>query len=296
MDHLLFKRLQSRGAGERLLRERLSEPLHLNVMAAAVALFGSFRAKVYFDLVFRQYAAFCLLDAADRAKRQGLEAFTALEFGVASGAGLLNMCEIASRVTKATGVRVEVHGFDSGSGLPAARDYRDHPELYQGGDYVMHAPERLRARLPAFASLIIGPIAETVPPFRARLSPAAPIGYVSIDVDYYFSAVDALDILAGEPALYLPLVNLYLDDCHEPYHNPAAGELLALAEFNQRHALRRAFPYTALREQRLFKNAAWLSKIFALHVLDHPARTTSAARGFSKNIDNPYLERDRKIA
>lgn len=130
----------------------------------------------------------------------------------------------------------------------------------------------------------------------ARLSKDAPIGYVALAGDYYFSAVDALEILAGQPELYLPLVNLYLDDGHEAYHNPAAGELLALAEFNQRHELRRAFPYTALREQRLFKNAAWLSKIFALHVLDHPTRSTSAKRGFSKSIDNPYLERARKVA
>lgn len=44
-------------------------------------------------------------------------------------------------------------GFDDVSGMPALRDYRDHPEAYQPGWYPMEAPDRLRAKLPTIAKL-----------------------------------------------------------------------------------------------------------------------------------------------
>lgn len=269
--------------------ERLSEPLHMNVVAAFVALFGNFNSRVEYDLVFRQYTAFCMLDAAKRARSDGLSELCAVEFGVASGAGLLNMVHIAKQVRKATGVQFHIYGFDTTEGLPPARDYRDHPELYGEGDYVMPSRDALIARLPDFAHLVVGPIADNVVTFRESIRPEAPLGYVSLDVDYYFSSVDALQIFEGDPNRYLPFVNLYLDDVHEPHHMPMAGEMLAIREFNDRVPMRQAFPYTALREKRLFKRAAWISKIYAMHVLDHPKRSSVVKRDFVKVIHNPDL-------
>jgi len=79
-----------------VLRERLSEPLHLNILSLFVAAVGTFEAKVYFDLIIRQHNAFCLLQAARFAKTCGYKSYTAIEFGVANGAGLMNMAEIAA--------------------------------------------------------------------------------------------------------------------------------------------------------------------------------------------------------
>jgi hypothetical protein len=279
---------------ERVLRERLSEPLHLNLLAAFVALFGSHRAKVYFDLAFRQYTAFCLLDAADRAASLGVKRISVLEFGVASGAGLLNICENAAAATRATGVEFDVYGFDTGTGLPPPRSYRDHPELYKQGDFPMDF-EALRSRLPSNAKLVLGDIAVTVPQFlKEQLT--APLGYVALDVDYYWSAVEALRIFSGPAELYLPLVNLYLDDCHDAYHNPACGEMLACNELNAGNPSRQIYPYTALTEKRLFKNASWISKIYAVHILDHAVRTEGFERAASKVISNPYLTRPTEAA
>jgi hypothetical protein len=290
MLRFTLAKLLARGSAERVFRERLSEPLHLNFLAIFVALLGSYRSKVYFDLQFRQYTAFCLLDAADRAAKLGLRRISALEFGVAAGGGLLNICENARRVTQATGVEFDVYGFDTGSGLPPPRSYRDHPELYQSGDFVMDVAA-LQARMPSNAKLVIGNITETVPRFLGSTRSIAPIGYVSLDVDYYWSAADALRIFAGPPAMYLPLVSLYLDDCQEAYHNPACGELLACVEFNREHPSRQIFPYTGLRERRLFKNASWISKVCAVHILDHEIRAQGPKRAESKQMANPYLGR-----
>jgi hypothetical protein len=61
----------------------------------------------------------------------GIKTVSLVEFGVASGAGLTNIVEIAKKVTRCTGVEFTIYGFDTGQGMPPARDYRDHPELYR---------------------------------------------------------------------------------------------------------------------------------------------------------------------
>jgi hypothetical protein len=104
MTYLLSRLLDS----EKLTKvgiERLTEPIHLNVASLFVAAFGSYRAKVAFDVVVRPQYAYSILRAADQAREYGISRLTITEFGVASGAGLLNMCRLAERTTKATGVR-----------------------------------------------------------------------------------------------------------------------------------------------------------------------------------------------
>jgi hypothetical protein len=81
----------------RAFRERLSEPLHLNLLSLFVLLFSSYRTKIAFDLVPRRHYAYGLLRAAEQAASHRLGALTVLELGVAAGAGLLNLCNHARR-------------------------------------------------------------------------------------------------------------------------------------------------------------------------------------------------------
>src|SRR6267378_1945182 len=133
---------------KRVFLERLTEPLHLNVLSLFVGIFGNIRQKTAFDLVLRQHNAFSILRAATDAKNSGLGKLCVVEFGVAAGAGFLNMCEIAKRVTESTGVDIEVFGFDTGKGMPKAIDYRDHPDLYREGDFPMDVTQ-LQKRVPS---------------------------------------------------------------------------------------------------------------------------------------------------
>lgn len=160
---------------KRIFRERLTEPLHMNILSIFVALFGSTRSKIAFDLIVRQHNAFAILNAAERAVECGRTAITVVEFGVAAGAGLLNLCEISQKVTKITGVEIKVVGFYTGAGMPPPRDYRDHPDYYVTGDFPMSDFDALRRRLPANAQLIIGEISQTLPEFIATLSSSAPL-------------------------------------------------------------------------------------------------------------------------
>jgi hypothetical protein len=283
-----LRRLSRPGQLRKVLVERGTEPIHLNLLSLFVAAFGSYRAKVDFDLVVRQQYAFPILYAADAAKRYGYKTVTIVEFGVAGGAGLLNLCRIAERTRKETGIEFRVVGFDTGKGMPPAVDYRDLPESFQAGDFPMDE-QRLRQTLPDFAELVIGDITETVPEFCRSLSEDAPIGFVATDVDYYSSAKKALEILKGAPELYLPIVPVYLDDIGVDGSNPWTGELLAVDEFNRENELRKIVPFTLLRSRRIFKNTQWIDRMFAGHIHDHALRSTAHQQVSQRILPNEYI-------
>ena len=218
----------------------------------------------------RRHYAYSTLTAADLAKERGLKSVTVAEFGVADGDGILNLCKIARSVTSLTGIQIKVVGFDSGRGMPPPRDYRDHPDLYQAGDFPMNI-ERLRRALPSSAELILGELSDTVPMFARQLSPQSPLGFCSIDIDYYSSAVDALALFANQdPLKYLPTTLIYLDDIVHISNSRFTGEMLAVEEFNAANRMRKIDRHRFMRGQRIFKNAAWIDQIYVLHVLDHP--------------------------
>jgi len=276
------------GQLRKVLVERGTEPLHLNLLSAIIALCGTYRAKVDFDLVVRQQYAFPLLYAADAAKRYGYETVTIIEFGVAGGAGLVNMCRIAERTQKATGIQFRIFGFDTGNGMPPALDYRDLPESFQAGDFPMDAASLTRA-LPDFAKLVIGDVADTIPSFLRSLDGDAPIGFVAVDVDYYSSAKKALAVLTGPPNLYLPIVPVYLDDIGVDGSNPWTGELLAVNEFNHDNEFRKIAPFTMLRSHRIFKNTQWIDRMFAAHIHDHLLRSPAHRREARNVLPNEYI-------
>ena len=265
-------------------RERIAEPLHLNVASMLVGMFGSFRAKVAFDLVARRPLAFGLLRAADWARECGINKIVAVEFGVANGAGLVNMCRIAAKVTEVTGVSFEIVGFDTGKGMPKPRDYRDHPEFYGTGDFPMESREELLKRLPANASIVFGDVSETVKPFLERCST---IGFVSVDVDYYYSAVEALALLGGNPNKYLPWIVMYFDDVEFDRHNRYCGELAAIQEFNSMHSHRKITEFNFLRQHRVLQRAAWIGHIYIAHVFDHDFRMQERTQ--KAVLNNPFL-------
>jgi hypothetical protein len=288
LDRLVISKLQNKAIWKRILLERLTEPLHLNIASVFIGLFGSWRAKRAFDLVLRPHNAYGIFDAAARCKRLGIRKLAVCEFGVANGAGLMNMARIAEPVMADTGVDIKVFGFDTGKGMPPPIDYRDHPDHYSTGDFQMDT--RLTANLPLNTQILLGPIKETLPGFLAMVEQAGyMIGYVVLDVDYYSSTCDALAVFDGKPTIYLPLVNVYIDDVDEAEHNPSAGALLAVSEFNARSPLRKIHYDEFLVTRRLFSRAKWIKHMWCLHVFDHPDRLIQKAG--RRDLDNPYLRR-----
>lgn len=283
-----FKKLTRAYIWRRILYERLSEPLHLNLIAVFVAIFGSLRSKIACDLILRHQHAYALLAAADEAKRLGFERTTIIEFGVAAGAGLMNLQQIANRIEKATGIGFDIYGFDSGTGMPPPESFKDHPDLYQAGDFPMDQTA-LKARLQTNTRLVIGDVSDTVSQIIKEGFEKRPIGFVSIDVDYYRSTVDSLRILESDAKNYLPKVIVYLDDLEDMAHNSRCGELAAVYEFNEAHPMRFIERHAFLRGYRLFKNARWIDHIFQCHVLDHETRNVLVQDRKKVVLSNPYL-------
>jgi hypothetical protein len=209
-----------------------------------------------------------MIQAAHLASSLGLVRLSAIEFGVAGGNGLVAMERAAERLEDIFGVRIEVHGFDSGRGLPPPRDHRDLPNLWSGGAYPMDE-EALRARLRR-AYLHIGLVGDTVGPFLA--SGPAPVGFVAFDLDQYSSTVEALRVLEADASLLVPRIQCHFDDILGFTYADHNGERLAIREFNAAHADRQISPIYGVRfylPPRAAR-ANWSEKIYLAHILDHP--------------------------
>jgi hypothetical protein len=114
---------------------------------------------------------------------------------------------------------VEVYGFDTGQGLPAAiPDYRDLRYVWKQGAFRMDVAA-LKSRLKT-AQLVLGNVAETVPAFLQ--SEHAPIGFISFDLDYYSATAAAFEIFGGGDHSVLPRVICYFDDVVSDGHQLSA--------------------------------------------------------------------------
>jgi hypothetical protein len=230
---------------------------------------GSFDLRCRFDIFSRPAYAYGVQQGAYLASRLGLPAISVIEFGVAGGRGLVALEEIARLASRAYGVKIEVYGFDRAVGLPKTADFRDLPYTWEEGFFEMDVDE-LRSRLTE-ARLVLGDIADTVPTFVDTHDPA-PVAFVSIDLDYYSSTVDALRIFDVPESRVLPRVLCYFDDLVGEDHvlqNDLVGEALAINEFNLDRKECKVLPVTGLSAKRVLP-ADWNDSMLAMHRFDHP--------------------------
>jgi hypothetical protein len=239
---------------------------------------GDFRTKERYGLIARPSYVYGMLRAADVARYAGKRHVTVVEFGVASGAGLLNMIKLAADIEKETGIEFRIVGFDTGHGLPSVQGYKDHPELCNPGDFAMEDREKLTREIAGRAEIIWGDIAQTVGQFTEALDSVAPLGFISVDVDMYSAAKPALRCLIGPPHKYNPAVSMWFDDVNFFFANDWAGELLAIAEFNMDHDLRKIGQDRSLPGRRPAKAESWYPGMYVCHILDHELRQTSRNR------------------
>lgn len=196
----------------------------------------------------------------------GYSSISVLELGVAGGRGLLALEALSEFISRKRGIGIEVYGFDSGTGLPAPRDYRDLPYHWRPGFYKMEEA-RLRSTLHG-AKLLIGDLEDTVQEFLSEC--AAPVGAVSVNVDYYSSTKMGLALFSAEQARLLPRVFVYFDDIIGgpiELYGEFTGELAAIREFNEEHELRKLHRVRYL-DWRLVRRE-WHGQIFVCQVFDH---------------------------
>ena len=200
------------------------------------------------------------------------------------------MCYIADNVHESTGVEFEILGFDREAGMPEPIDYRDHSEKYFTGDFPLVDREELNKKMPSNCKLILGKISDSL--VDIEKSCTSPIGFVSVDVDYYSSTIDCLKIFNLPSNNYLPYVFTYFDDIYDIDDNKYCGELLAINEFNTLNENRKIAKATLLNQTRLFRRSPWTHQMYLTHVFDHNNMGLSYIKEEKQKIrvlENPFL-------
>jgi hypothetical protein len=258
----------------RRLRALAKEPpIRLLVRSLLRRMPVSVSTRARWDISDRPAYLLGLMFAAEQARLEGIQAFSAIEFGVAGGTGLLALQQEAEAVEAHTGIAIKVYGFDIGSdGLPEfIGDYRDHPDVWRPGDFPTDI-EHLKCWLSARTRLILGDVRATVPGFFDDPQ-VPPVGFVAIDLDLYSSTKDALRILSMPERRMLVHVPVYCDDIDEARGHRFGGELLAIEEFNDENQHVKIDVWRGIRSDRPFADAPYLEKMFMAHDLEAISKT-----------------------
>ncbi len=223
-------------------------------------------ANKYLD---RPWYGYTLYQAAKLAEYLGVSDISVIEFGVATGRGLLCIEKHIKAIQTFLKTRFHVYGFDTGGGLPKLEGYKDLAHHWTSGMFKMDI-EGLQRQL-SFSKLVIGNVKETVPQFFDTYRPA-PIACILFDVDLYSSTRDSLKIFDhSDPGAFLPRIRCYFDDIlgnEISLNNEFLGEKCAINEFNDAHAHIKIAPITHLQAKSF--RYKWYSKCYAAHLFEHP--------------------------
>ena len=227
----------------------------------------SFRTKVKLKIISRPHYAYYIFNACKLASKLGLKSISVIEFGVASGNGLVCIEEIAAELERLFDIKIEIYGFDSSQGLPKPIDYRDLPYHWKEGFFKMDY-EKLKNKLQK-TKLVIGDLKDTSKTFFEKYSPA-PIGAIFHDLDFYSSTKIALNLFKENNKFFLPRIFNYFDDIvgtEIELYNDYTGERLAIKEFNDENKDIKISPCYNLICQK--NTLYWYHQIFITHIFKH---------------------------
>ena len=208
-----------------------------------------------------------ILQGAALAAVLGVKKISAVELGLGAGAGLVAMERVAELCEQMIGIQIQVFGFDTGTGYPKPKDYRDMPYKSFEGDYPCDK-EELRKRLRR-AKVTYGLVGETVAGFLQSNPP--PLGFVGYDVFQYSSTREALRLFEADHDRLLPRTPCSFRSTVGKDYCDFIGETLAVSEFNAAHEMRKLsrIPGMSYFVPAEF-NSFWTQTIHSLHVFDHP--------------------------
>jgi hypothetical protein len=246
-------------------------PLRVNLLQLMMKRFklGTFKQRLKYDGVTYTPYAYGMYSAALQAKSLGLKKITVIEFGVASGNGLIAMEKHGSEIKNLTGIDFEIYGFDTGKGLPKPTDYKDQCYFWKESDFIMDQ-KKLEKHL-VFAKLIIGEIQGTIKHFiKDCLN--SPIGFIAFDLDYYSSTIASFEIFNLNDNLLLPRVECYMDDIGSNellVASKGTGVLKAIYDFNSASKeQKKILKKEGLKCSRIIP-AFWNEQMYVFHSFDH---------------------------
>lgn len=179
---------------------------------------------------FRPHYETIMLESAIEAKKLGYDKISILELGVAGGNGLIALEKYKKKIEQLTNVKITIFGFDTGEGLPKTNNKFDLPYYWSEGDFKINK-EKIQNKVKC--KIYYGNIANTFKKF-IETKPEI-ISAIFLDMDYYTSTKNFLDLISSYKDNFAPRVYLYFDDIFSTNHhiNEFNGELLAINEFNK---------------------------------------------------------------
>jgi len=236
-----------------------------------------------------------VLQGAALSKVLGIEHISVIEFGVAGGGGLISLERAAELTEELVGIKIDVYGFDTGTGNPKIMDYRDVPFRWSEGYWPMDKQklEKLLHR----AKLVLGHTKDTIPEF-IRSKPA-PVAFAAIDLTMYSSTAEALKLFEAEYSLLSPrtycmfrsLLGSRGDQCDY------IGERLAIQEFNVKYTMRKLCHMDGLRYfvPNYINVGSWPEFFYLLHIFDHPLYNKPSSLRQSIKIDTEGSEYIKEV-
>ena len=199
-----------------------------------VALFKYLSLKFF---TFRPHYETLMYESAKNAIKLGYNKIDVIELGVAGGNGIKSLLNYKKKIEKVLDIKINIIGFDSGSGLPIVNNKKDLPFFWKEGDYKNRNLDKLK-KIDDSLTIYEGNIANTINDYISHNNKNK-IALILFDLDLYTSTKIFLDnvIRLSENNFLLPRVFCYFDDLFiADYHlDDTNGEPLAIKEFNDHY-------------------------------------------------------------
>ena len=182
---------------------------------------------------FRPHYESLIYETSKNAIKLGFNEISVVELGVAGGNGIKSILKYKRKIEKILDIKINIVGFDTGTGLPNSDLKEDLPYFWKQGDYTNINLKELEKE-DSSIKIYEGNISSTIDKYI--LENKIKIGLIFFDLDLYSSTklfLDKIPVLS-EKKLLLPRVFCYFDDLFVADYtlNDINGEPLAIKEFN----------------------------------------------------------------
>tara|TARA_B100000787_G_scaffold70398_1_gene51766 strand:- start:3518 stop:4366 length:849 start_codon:yes stop_codon:yes gene_type:complete len=182
---------------------------------------------------FRPHYESLIYETSKNAIKLGFNEISVVELGVAGGNGIKSILKYKRKIEKILDIKINIVGFDTGTGLPNSDLKEDLPYFWKQGDYTNINLKDLEKE-DSSIKIYEGNISSTIDKYI--LENKIKIGLIFFDLDLYSSTKLFLDKIPAlsEKKLLLPRVFCYFDDLFVADYtlNDINGEPLAIKEFN----------------------------------------------------------------
>jgi len=217
---------------------------------------------------FRPHYEALMYETAKNALKLGCKEIDVIELGVAGGNGIQSLINYRKKIENVIDIKINIIGFDSGSGLPSVRDKKDLPFFWKKGDYRNNNLSELEKK-DQRVSIFEGDISNTVDDYI--LKNKNKIGLILFDLDLYTSTKAFLNKIKNmsDKKILLPRIFCYFDDLFiaDYYLDDSNGEPLAIKEFNnQFEGLKLGKTFDHIND---FKFPLGKGQVYTLHDLNN---------------------------